>query len=309
MNLPVVDVAVADLRSGNDLFYCAPYNCKLMAKKCVERQAKIAAGVDKADYAWCAGCSLGAQVKALVGEGEPPLPPEHPAKANPFNAQKRAKRALLPALPAPEDPVPEPPAPSVAAPEPEPEPVTERVPTLPPKAMEVTVPKSKKAKAVVAEAMDEAPALFVQERLTFKKLLEGLAIWGSYSDSNDLSDETLEAYTDFFGMYGGELIALSIAALGRLDPKLVGKHKQHLGATQRRVIEQVKLRPGLTTSELAVQCCINYANIRRTLAHLAAQNYLSKRHDPIKAADGWHLGDKDVRRVQDGGQRHTETEP
>lgn len=57
---------VAEIASGGDLFFCEPYNCKLLARACVERQARFDAGIDKISLRLCGGCELGKQVWLLA---------------------------------------------------------------------------------------------------------------------------------------------------------------------------------------------------------------------------------------------------
>lgn len=54
---------IDDITGGGDLFFCEPYKCKLLARACVERQAKVALGNSEA-LRMCKGCADGEKVKA-----------------------------------------------------------------------------------------------------------------------------------------------------------------------------------------------------------------------------------------------------
>ena len=56
----------SELTSGNQLFKCAPYNCTMLARACLERQAKAALGLEAITLLKCRGCELGAQVRGRV---------------------------------------------------------------------------------------------------------------------------------------------------------------------------------------------------------------------------------------------------
>lgn len=120
--------------------------------------------------------------------------------------------------------------------------------------------------------------------LTRAELFRGLEVYGRFCANNDDFTE----WYDFVVDNGPELIALSLAALGRLEPRRAGttyvKHK--LGATQQRIVDTVREGP-LTTTEIAFSIGVNYQNVRRMLPVLAGRGLIVSGHDPIRAATVW----------------------
>lgn len=94
---------------------------------------------------------------------------------------------------------------------------------------------------------------------------------------------------EFVDERGGEVLALAIAAVGRLGPKeMRGPYGQRmLGQTQAKIVETVTDHGPLTVSELAATLGLNYQNTRRMLPVLEARGLIHKGHCPIKAAQVW----------------------
>jgi hypothetical protein len=60
-------IPVSRITQGSDYFRCEPYRCNLQAKACVERRARVRAGVQAISFRLCKECSLGAEVEERSG--------------------------------------------------------------------------------------------------------------------------------------------------------------------------------------------------------------------------------------------------
>jgi hypothetical protein len=85
----ITPVEAAAITSGSQLFRCVPYNCALLARSCVTRQAQADSAFPPAHLLLCKGCELGSEVKrrAVDVEVDP-------------HAAARASRKHIPGLPA-----------------------------------------------------------------------------------------------------------------------------------------------------------------------------------------------------------------
>lgn len=122
--------------------------------------------------------------------------------------------------------------------------------------------------------------------LTRIALVEALELFGGHQQGDEHASEH---WIYFICEHGAELIALSLAALGRIEPRRAGtvyeKHK--LGPTQQRIVDALRSGPPKTLTELAEGLGINYQNTRRMLPVLRARGLISSRHDPLLDATVW----------------------
>lgn len=267
-NTPVSAVSVAEITSGEDLFHCIPYNCKLMAKKCIERQERLAAGFDKDSSAWCKDCVQGADVKERVGATPPAVLPLYPdRKFAPSFDKRRGPKPEQPPMKAKTKAAA--PAPVVPTAEPSPEPVV----------------------------VDEPAAPYVRSGLTLAKLDRGLIVWACYLSNKDPSDEMLMEYTEFFGDYGAELIGLAMAALTRLEMPALDKLEPKIAvariagaAQQARMLELIGKQPGLPRAALAKAAGLSYSYMTYILPPLQERNEIHRKYSRSKAAYVWLPG-------------------
>ena len=63
MSATLATVEASEITTGAQLFRCIPYNCTLLARACVERQAKADLGLEAITLLKCKGCELGAVVR------------------------------------------------------------------------------------------------------------------------------------------------------------------------------------------------------------------------------------------------------
>ncbi len=132
--------------------------------------------------------------------------------------------------------------------------------------------------------------------LTRKILEDGLAIYLKFKNKPDLSDRELFDYTEFFGDYGLDLIMLSMAALGRLDPTPARADKPYapnkLSPKHQTVLDTIAANPGLTRSDIADLVGVAYHRLKLVFPFLEQCGMIVRKNDPIKAADVWHVVEK-----------------
>lgn len=123
--------------------------------------------------------------------------------------------------------------------------------------------------------------------LTRADLIEAFGLWHDFLTKEDWP--ALGGWTNFMGERGGEVLALAIAAVGRLGPKEIrGPYGQRmLGQTQHKIVDLLTDDKPRTTTEIAESLGLNYQNTRRMLPVLEARGLIKKSHDPIKAAQVW----------------------
>lgn len=88
MSATLAPVEASAITTGNQLFRCVPYNCALLARSCVTRQAQADSAFPPAHLLLCKDCELGREVKrrALDVEVDP-------------HAAARASRKHMPGVP------------------------------------------------------------------------------------------------------------------------------------------------------------------------------------------------------------------
>lgn len=254
-------VDVSEIKSGNDLFHCEPYNCKLLARACVERQVKV--GLSNSDSLQkCNGCSIGARVRELATDVTVDLEAIK-------NSARRASPNRPVKLRAPKN--------NPARPRVEPEVVHEVIKEEP-----VVAKKDDKVKP-----QPSTPTVAAKEPLTKEKLLRAMVAYGQYrSDAANVSEEIFEEWCDFCTDYGGELIALAIAALGRIEPARSGVvyDRTKLGSQQQAIVNALNEGKPLSVTEIAARVGRNYRNVARTLPVLQARGIV------LLAENRGHLG-------------------
>lgn len=112
-------VPVEQLTTGAQLFRCVPYNCGMLARSCVTRQAQADSAFPPAHLMLCKGCELGREVKRRAADVD--VDPHAGARASrkhmpgvPLRAPRSARSSLpiigleLAAVPSPAPAVPPP---------------------------------------------------------------------------------------------------------------------------------------------------------------------------------------------------------
>lgn len=293
-------VAINDITSGGDLFFCEPYKCKLLARACIERQAKVALGNSDA-LRMCKGCADGEKVKVRAAEVVVDVEAiklsvkrssaNRPAglRAPKFNPARSA--AVLAEPPPQEDPV----TIDVDAPPLDPPPNEEL-----PSAEAAEVPRSA-SPVTPKELCDHGVPTDLHckrcqiEPLTREMLERAMVVYGLYWGDQDPPNAILDEWVEFFNEHGAELIALSLAALGRITPPPIerrGKYQKHkLGATQQRIVDLLGGSQRLTVTDISRELGQNYQNTRRMLPVLERRGLLRNEFDQHREATVWMRSD------------------
>jgi hypothetical protein len=129
------------------------------------------------------------------------------------------------------------------------------------------------------------------EPLTREMLERAMVVYGLYWGSDDPLDPILDEWCEFFNEHGAELIALSLAALGRISPPPIerrGKYQKHkLGATQQRIVDLLGGSKRLTVTDISTELGQNYQNTRRMLPVLERRGLIRNEFDQLREATVW----------------------
>lgn len=309
---------VSEITSGADLFFCEPYNCKLLARACVERQARFAAGVDKTGLRMCGGCALGKQVQERSGVVIDPASlvvvrgrVRSPVPRAPAPTVKHEVLAPIHEPTVQETPQnPEPPRAPIAAasahPKPAKNPDAAKVRWCAPGSDFAHTIVSKKPELspphIIAPALpdvcDHGIALGIHckrcqltEPLTREMLERAMVVYGLYWGTDRPDDAIADEWVEFFNEHGAELIALSMAALGRISPPAIerrGKYQKHkLGATQQRIVDLLGDGKRHTVTDISRELGHNYQNTRRMLPVLERRGLIRNEFDQLREATVW----------------------
>lgn len=331
---------VAAITSGADLFFCEPYSCKLLARACVERQARFAAGIDKTGLRLCGKCEEGIQVKQLSGVVIDPASLIHKGRP-PARPSVAVSPEILASLPKKTQ---NSPAAVVEAPAPagivlrdpplredlsngyrvlsggsvECDSAQEAI-TLSKKILRApigsdftpTIVSQKAEPPLATPSVDTPPPRDVcdhgipmdihckrcqlTEPLTRETLERAMVVYGVYWGTDNPPDAICDEWVEFFNEHGFELIALSLAALGRITPPPIerrGKYQKHkLGATQQRIVDLLSDGAQHTVTDISRELGQNYQNTRRMLPVLERRGLIRNEFDQLREATVWmHSG-------------------
>lgn len=289
-------VAIDDITGGGDLFFCEPYKCKLLARACVERQAKVALGNSDA-LRMCKGCADGEKIRVRAagvvvdveslkqsvkrssanrpaGLRAPKFNPATVAVANPVPATQE-DHVDVDALPIDLPPAKE--LHVVVSPQPQ-LPLTS--PATPEEICDHGIPMDAQCKRCQ-----------LTEPLSREMLDRAMVVYGLYRGTDNPPDAIADEWVEFFNEHGSELIALSLAALGRITPPPIerrGKYQKHkLGATQQRIVDLLGGSKRLTVTDISRELGQNYQNTRRMLPVLERRGLIRNEFDQLREATVW----------------------
>jgi hypothetical protein len=122
-------------------------------------------------------------------------------------------------------------------------------------------------------AADQPPLTrFMLERATI--------VFTRYWHGSDVEmDEYMTEWHDFIGAYGVEVLALALAALGRLEPRYHNRPKTNqkhtLGPAQQKIVDALSEMGPKRATELAAITGIHERNLRRNLVSMGARGMLT----------------------------------
>jgi len=111
---------------------------------------------------------------------------------------------------------------------------------------------------------------------------------GLVSDVDDF--ESLQAWSDFMFAHGAEVVALALAAIGRLEPLRRRPYVKHaLGPLQQRITDLLRDGKPRTTTQMSEGLGANYNNTRKTLMVLQTRGVLRRERNALTTQYVWLL--------------------